>query len=186
MEDYEGYETVRQKLIISGISEIENHGIADFSLRRVASNCNVSCAAPYKHFKGKEDFIKEIVSYIHSRWLLLQNQIEEFFKDDLKKQLTEVCASYVKFWIANPNFRSVLTLKTKEFEIESEFSKITDTICTLVKKCCTEFGVSDSETEHKCYVICSLVYGAVLMIDNGDMDGEKTIMMLKKSILKEF
>lgn len=186
MEDYEGYETVRQKLIIFGISEIENHGIADFSLRRVAASCNVSCAAPYKHFKDKEDFIKEIVSYIHSRWLLLQNQIEEFFKGDEKKQLTEVCASYVKFWIANPNFRSVLTLKSKEFELESELSKISDTICTLVKKCCATYGFSPNEADYKCYVICSLVYGAVLMIDNGEMDGEKTIEMLKKSISKEF
>ena len=186
MEEFEGYETVRQKLIIAGIEEIENHGITDFSLRRVASSCNVSCAAPYKHFKGKEDFIREIIAYIHSRWLLLQNQVEEFFKDDVKKQLIEVCASYVKFWIANPNFRSVLTLKAKEFELESEISKISDTIHTLVDRCCAHFGTSENQAERKRYVVFSLVYGAVMMIDSKSQDPDKIISMLKESISKEF
>ena len=36
MEYYDGYETIKQKLIIAGIKEIEMHGITDCSLRRVA------------------------------------------------------------------------------------------------------------------------------------------------------
>ena len=186
MEEFESYETVRQKLIIAGIGEIENHGITDFSLRRVASSCNVSCAAPYKHFKSKEDFIKEIISYIHSRWRLLSDQVEEFFKDDVKKQLVEVCASYVKFWIANPNFRTVLMLKAKEFELESELLKITESIHTLTNRCCDHFNIDPETAQRKWYVVFSLVYGAVLMIDNKNMSPEETVLMMKESISKEF
>ena len=112
MDYYEGYETVKQKLIIAGISEIEEHGISDFSLRRVATSCNVSCAAPYKHFESKEDFIAQIVLYIHNKWMMLRDQVASIFEGDIKKQLTELCVAYVRFWIANPNFRAVLMLRT--------------------------------------------------------------------------
>ena len=53
MDEELGSASVREQLIKAGISELENHGISDFSLRRVASGCNISCAAPYKHFKDK-------------------------------------------------------------------------------------------------------------------------------------
>jgi len=45
---------LRQDLILAGIEEINTHGANDFSVRRVASACHVSTAAPYKHFKDKK------------------------------------------------------------------------------------------------------------------------------------
>ena len=51
---------LRDRLIIAGIEEISLYGIKDFSLRRVAMRCNASCAAPYRHFKNREDFIRAI------------------------------------------------------------------------------------------------------------------------------
>ena len=42
-------DTLRDRLLIAGTNEIGLHGIADFSLRRVAASCNTSCAAPYRN-----------------------------------------------------------------------------------------------------------------------------------------
>ena len=53
MEEEYFSDTVRDKLIIAGADEISRYGMTNFSLRRVAATCNVSCAAPYKHFKNK-------------------------------------------------------------------------------------------------------------------------------------
>ena len=36
---------LKVELILAGIREIEAHSVRGFSLRRVAKNCNVSCAA---------------------------------------------------------------------------------------------------------------------------------------------
>ena len=107
-EEYDGYDTVKEKLLVAGLDELQKYGINDFSLRRVASSCNVSCAAPYKHFKGKEAFIDEIFKYINLRWEMLCEQVLLAFKEDLKKQITETCIAYIRFWIANPNFRASL------------------------------------------------------------------------------
>ncbi len=189
MEEYQGFETVKQKLIIAGISEIEEHGITDFSLRRVATACNVSCAAPYKHFASKEDFIAEIVLYIHKKWLLLQEQVAAVFPNDTKKQLIEICVAYVKFWIANPNFRAVLMLKTDTFGDEriNAMTKIAESTEALIHKCCAEYGIPQAEAKDKLFRIRSLLYGATLMIDAGELENDaETINMLRRCIDKEF
>ena len=57
MEDTGNYKALKEKLLAAGIDEIALHGVSGFSLRRVAAACGASCAAPYKHFKNKEEFI---------------------------------------------------------------------------------------------------------------------------------
>jgi len=189
MEIFDGFETVKQKLIIAGISEIEEHGISDFSLRRVASSCNVSCAAPYKHFKSKEDFIAEIVIYIYNKWMMLQNQINSIYEGDVKKQLSEICVAYVRFWIANPNFRTILSLKTDTFGDErvDVMTKITDITKELIHKCCVEYNIDKNEEKKKSYVIRSLIYGATFLIDSGELENnDSTINMIRQCVENEF
>ncbi len=189
MEILNGFETVKQKLIIAGIAEIEEHGISDFSLRRVASACNVSCAAPYKHFKSKEDFIAEIVLYIHEKWIMLQNQVASIFEGDVKNQLAEICVAYVKFWIANPNFRTILTLKTDTFGDERThvMTQIINTTKKLIHKCCEEYKIDKDEEKRKIYVIRSLIYGATFLIEAGELENnEDTINMIRQCIKNEF
>ena len=77
MQNELGTISVREQLIIAGMEELEAHGIADFSLRRVATSCNVSCAAPYKHFESKEKLIDEIFNYIRTQLDLLLEQVAE-------------------------------------------------------------------------------------------------------------
>ena len=55
----------RQALILAGIDEINAHGVAAFSVRRVAQACHVSCAAPYKHFRDKREFIAAIIDHVN-------------------------------------------------------------------------------------------------------------------------
>ena len=59
---------LRDDLIRAGIDEINAHGANGFSIRRVAVACGVSSAAPYKHFKDKDDFIIFIIKDIRSRF----------------------------------------------------------------------------------------------------------------------
>ena len=59
---------VRTRLILSALDELCEHGVVDFSLRRVALKAQVSCAAPYRHFKSKEELITETAKYITMKW----------------------------------------------------------------------------------------------------------------------
>ena len=58
---------LKEKLLSAGIDEIAAHGVRDFSLRRVAAACGASCAAPYKHFKNKEEFLRATIEYIDEK-----------------------------------------------------------------------------------------------------------------------
>ena len=73
--------TIKEKLILAGIDEIGNCGVAGFSLRQVAVACNVSCATPYNYFKNKEGFVVEIIQYIKYQWSLLKTEINKIYKN---------------------------------------------------------------------------------------------------------
>lgn len=187
MDEYTSFETVKEKLITAGIKEIENHGITDFSLRRVATSCNVSCAAPYKHFASKENFISEIIKFIYNKWSLLNDHIIEIFDGDIKKQILEICIAYIKFWIANPNFRSVLMLKPSEVSNDNIKNTIADCMKKLIHDYCIKNNISAIEEEQKLYITRSLIYGTIIMLDNGEIENtDSTIKMIRECIDREF
>ena len=101
MEDTGNYKALKEKLLAAGIDEIALHGVSGFSLRRVAAACGASCAAPYKHFKNKEEFISAVIAFANEKWEHLGNQISECFADPALR-VASLCVANVKFRIANP------------------------------------------------------------------------------------
>lgn len=180
----EGYTAgaVRERLIIAGIRELETHGLNDFSLRRVAVASEVSCAAPYRHFRDKEELILEIIRYINRQWTLLQEQIILAFPSDSTRALTELGIAHIRFWIANPNFRSVLLLDTPEQEDPrlAERRKISEGISALIRTYCRERGDSAEKEAEKVYAFQALIYGTVLMLGNQELSNDsETIAMIR-------
>ena len=96
------------RVYVQGSYLRHDHGIGDFSLRRVAIASQVSCAAPYRHFKSKEELIVQTARYITSKWSLLAEEIIKAHQDDPVRTLTELSCTATKFWISNGNFRSLL------------------------------------------------------------------------------
>ncbi|MBQ8497843.1 MAG: TetR/AcrR family transcriptional regulator [Clostridia bacterium] len=182
MEDEYFSDTLRDKLIIAGADEISQYGIHNFSLRRVATACNISCAAPYKHFKNKEDFILEIIRYINRQWSLLRDQILTLFTGDIRKQLVEVCIAYVRFWVANPNYRSVLLASEKELEGAEKSTSVE----ALIRTYCASNGDDTDETERTVYAIKAILYGMTAMMENGELQNiPKTYEHIRVTIEKE-
>jgi AcrR family transcriptional regulator len=170
MEEYYQPEVLREALIIAGLKEIEVHGITDFSLRRVASACGVSCAAPYRHFKSKNDLILAIITYVNDQWSLLRDQILEVFKNDKRRCLIEICIANIRFWTANPHFRSIMLTDSKELDSDQlrEKSRISGAADPLLIEYFKETGLSDAEAQKKLFIIRSVMYGAVQMLGNGE------------------
>lgn len=173
------YDKTREHLLVAGIMEIEKHGLAEFSLRRVAAACGVSCVAPYKHFKNKDDFVLEIIRYIGGRWKMLESNIMRIYEGDKKKQLTELALAYIKFWIANPNFRSILLLNPRQMDDAQKRARADiDTGLTQLIE-----NYSKQDCRKRMYEIRSLIYGALLMLESGEMDNnEENLNMIKTSI----
>ena len=83
----ERIKNMRQLLIEAGIEEINRSGVAEFSVRRVAQACGVSCAAPYKHFKDRREFIAAIIEYVNEQWYERQEMILAQCTGGLREQI---------------------------------------------------------------------------------------------------
>lgn len=170
----EGQDSLRERLICAGIEEIAAHGIADFSLRRVANACGVSCAAPYRHFQNREDFIRATVAYINSQWGLLRDNIIRLYQNDPHRRLTELCVAYIRFLVANDNYRSVLVASGEHWEGEAQMAD-------LLAAC---MAASDGqEQQRRLYTVRAIIYGTVAMLESGELPNEeRSFEMIRHTI----
>ncbi len=164
MEDVYQHDPLRDRLIVAGLDEIGEHGIAGFSLRRVAAACGVSCTAPYKHFKNKDELLMEIIRYVNRQWELLRDQVLCVSGDDGLTQIVEVCIAYTRFWIANPHYHFALNDSEKGAPKEAPRS-----IGGLVRAYCAQSGDEEELCERKVCAIKAMLYGMTAMLDRGEL-----------------
>ena len=173
-------ENARERLMVAGINELWERGIADFSLRRVALAAELSCAAPYRHFKDKDDFILEIIKYISSKWDLLCCEIDSAFPNDLRRRIIELAVSNLRFWIANPNYRSVLmTVFPSGIDVLSMFDS---SLMSAIFEWCLATG---EDFDLKKYTVRALLYGTLVLI-GVEEDKVALAERLRKKLEAEF
>lgn len=96
---------LRNSLIEAGIELINQEGINQLSLRKVASLCNVSQAAPYAHFKSKEDLLGAMRDYVIGLFMeVLEKAVLSCPDQNDPRLLIEIGRSYILFFIENPKF----------------------------------------------------------------------------------
>jgi len=181
--------SVKEQLILAGMQEIQAHGVTDLSMRRVAAACGLSCAAPYKHFADKHDFILAVIDYVNQQWLLRSTQVEQRFAGDTRRQLVEVSMDYIYFLLENPHFRSILMLRDDSLDEEQakRKSEVSSTTKRLISRYCAEVSMPKEVEIRKTFVVRSLVYGASLMLDNGQLPKEESsFQFIAEAINREF
>lgn len=182
-------ETTREKLILAGISEIERRGIQNFSLRQVANACGVSCAAPYKHFTDKNDLILAIILYVNQQWCDKQPGIIAPFPGDPRRQLIEMSMAYIQFLLDYPHFRSIIMLRDDSMDEKARHVKSEMSQCTrdIIRQYCQSVGMPPDAERRKTYIVRSLIYGAALMLDNGELPMTPDVMdAIRGAITREF
>ena len=179
----------REDLIKAGIQEINKHGIAGFSMRRIADDCGLSCGAPYKHFENRKDFIAAVIEYVNGQWRVRQQELLDQYAGDLRRQIVEMSVGYVEFLLEHPHYRSILMLKDEEFDntyhrLRGELSSPTQ---QLAQQFFDSVGMDDFTSRRKVYVVRSLIFGAVILMDNGEMAyNQETLEFIRFSINREF
>ena len=179
----------REDLIKAGIQEINKHGIAGFSMRRIADDCGLSCGAPYKHFENRKEFIAAVIEYVNGQWRVRQQELLDQYAGDLRRQIVEMSVGYVEFLMEHPHYRSILMLKDEEFDntyhrLRGELSSPTQ---QLAQQFFDSVGMDDFTSRRKVYVVRSLIFGAVILMDNGEMAyNQETLEFIRFSINREF
>lgn len=172
---------VRTRLILAALDELCDHGIADFSLRRVAIAAQVSCAAPYRHFKSKEEMIVETARYITSRWTLFAEEIIKVHGNTTEKALVELCTSATAFWISNGKFRSLL-IPDPDSLIADEMKSFDLPILRCIEGCLSKKGAGENDIKKQTYCILALIYGAVMLVGSGRQAADEAVCTVRENI----
>lgn len=171
-------QSVKERLLVAGLREIEEHGFNDFSLRRVASSCNLSCAAPYRHFKDKEELLIEIFKYINSRWQMLAKEINRAYSENTGRKLVELSVAYLRFLIVTPSYLSMMFQKNQLIS-ESKLKALPqpdDFLGELIVAYAEENGWHSTQTYQTVYMAKSMLYGTALIIRNCEKGAENDIV----------
>lgn len=98
---------LRRALIETGIALIKQDGEEALSLRKAADICGVSNAAPYAHFKTKDEFIAAIQQHIMDLFTLALEKTAAEYKDT-PLLLPMLGKTYVMFFYENPFYYDFL------------------------------------------------------------------------------
>ena len=103
MGDNYHHGNLRQALIDAGIKIINESGEESLSLRKVAAFCNVSHAAPYAHFKDKEELIEAMKESVTDRFI---SELEKAVNgsSSTEEALVNMGKRYVTFFVENPDY----------------------------------------------------------------------------------
>ena len=177
-------DNLRSRLIIAGLAELERHGATDFSLRRVAKEAGVSCAAPYRHFKDKDDLIGAVIDYVLEGWTLLSGQLEAIFASDTSALISELAVAGLRFWIANGNFRKVIMASSAP---SAEERGVLDGFEKPIKSAVSKYTAEQSseKADMLAFKILSMLYGAIILVDGGYESAENAAQSLKRAIISE-
>jgi len=109
MSDKYHHGDLRNALIEEGIKMINNGGEDSLSLRKLAVNCGVSNAAPYAHFKSKEEMITAMKEYVTQRFTeYLSDSINGISDEEIEQKIITLGNAYVLFFMKNPEYFTFL------------------------------------------------------------------------------
>ena len=112
MADSYHHGNLRQALIDAGIKIINKDGEESLSLRKAAAACNVSHAAPYAHFKDKEELIDAIKESVTGKFMKeLESSAEGAANAD--EALIYMGSAYITFFSKHPDYFIFLFGKQK-------------------------------------------------------------------------
>lgn len=176
-------------LLMEGIEEIRKNGLQNFSIRRIASKCGVSCALPYRYFANRDEFIFEIFRYYTREWNEIQDKIMSEYEDK-RRVIVEVSVAYVKFLSDHPEYRAIIFSDSDDRLSDKQRREIVGMSIRserLVNKYCRSVGMSDEVRIRKTFVVRSVMYGAAIMLNNGEIESDTAAFdIVRSSIEREF
>jgi AcrR family transcriptional regulator len=135
---------LKKELIAKGLQLLNKEGVAEFSLRKVAALCGVSHAAPYKHFKNKEELIDAISQEVVGSFKNTLEEVVGQYSDNPRAQLIELGKAYVRFMVEHPDYLEFLFLSGEKYPVvivNGEFQNTDSPDCpfSIFKKCAQNF-----------------------------------------------
>ncbi|MBD5137065.1 MAG: TetR/AcrR family transcriptional regulator [Lachnospiraceae bacterium] len=182
---------LRHSLIEMGIELIKQEGEESLSLRKVAAKCGVSNAAPYAHFKNKDEFLVAIQQHIMNLFTAsLEKSFEEYENSNLL--LPMLGKAYVMFFYQNPFYYDFLFSRKNisiKLSLDNSNNRDNPPLAILQKAAISIFHRSElpeKTIQDKIIAMWALVHGlsAIITMPNVEYDDnwELRVEQIIKSI----
>lgn len=177
---------LRKALIENGIEFINQYEEEKLSLRKIAEKCGVSNAAPYAHFKDKDDFINAMQGYVMDSFMDSLVVCASECKDDTQI-LSELGVCYVMFFYHNPlYFDFLFSRKNIRIRLSSDNNDIPpfELFRRTAEKVLGKIGISEKNIRYKTIAMWSLVHGlsALSAIPDIDINWESEVREIINSV----
>lgn len=157
---------LKKALIEKGIEVINEEGISNLSLRKIANACGVSHGAPYSHFSNKENFVLEVQDYVANELFQALKRTVENYNISLELIL-ELGISYVDFFMKNTKyFKFIYFQSTFELTLHIEDNNIFsnnflpfDFFKEVSEKCMLNEDISNEKFMENILIMWSTVHG---------------------------
>ncbi len=183
---------LKEDLIKMGLKLFNEYGAENFSIRKVAALCNVSHAAPYKHFKSKEELINAISEYVFSNFESSLNEVAQKHKDDPYERIIQLGKKYVSFMVENPDYLKFAFLTKSESGIIIEEDKLKGKeypTFNIFESCALDFlrsiNVKKEDYVQNIIAMWSMVHGLSTMLSYKTFSYEGDYLELVENILRK-
>ncbi|MBP5752315.1 MAG: TetR/AcrR family transcriptional regulator [Treponema sp.] len=173
MSDKYHHGDLRNALIEEGIKMINSGGEENLSLRKLAEKCGVSMAAPYAHFKNKEDLIKAMKNHVTDNFTEhLEKSVMKAQDGGIEGKIISLGKSYVTFFMDHPEYFTFL-FSRGYIHVSLDFGSTDENVFKpflILKDLCSQYfaekkpGLSDYEKELEIIRIWASVQGLTSII----------------------
>jgi len=178
---------LRTAMIEKGIEIINQQGVGNLSLRKLAAACGVSHAAPYSHFSGKDELYSAIEKYITDKFAAV---LKDSVKDagETPEGLFRMGLAYVLFFVQNPEyFRFIFSRSDITVGYGYEYEPY-DFYTSFMKKMFDNIDYPKELREKTFYAQWAMIHGLAAIAVMSDPDEihewqEKAVDILSKNYL---
>lgn len=160
---------LRNALIESGIDWINEKGVNQFSLRKVAFTCGVSHNAPYAHFKDIGALMTAMSEHVTGQFMdSLKDALKDL--DSEKDAITILGKAYISFFAGHPKYFQFLFYHSGvRIDLDSDcmddFPPFT-LFRNTAYKALEALDLSDAEKKQALISMWSLVHGIAALLTN--------------------
>jgi AcrR family transcriptional regulator len=176
---------LRAKLIDATRQLVEERGPDHFSVSEACRRAGVSTAAPYKHFKDKQEMLKEVaLDGMRRKRIFLETEIAKYPEASLDR-IVAMGRVYVTFAQTDTGvFRLMFGMSTPD-EIEVDLMEAGEQLYGTVKGEVAKYhgrSAVTPEDEHKAFLLWSFVHGLSFLLIDGKLAAKQMDIDLDASL----
>lgn len=153
-----------------------------FSARAVAEACHVSCAAPFKHFKGRREFLLAVSKRLDEELLAIMEDIRQRCKSAYKEAHLAMNEAYIQHlckypFLISPSFWRTIDENQIGIRCWKSFRMMVDSF----EQYCSVHKLPEDIRKAYYFNFQALAYGSAFVINSGLLlEGEEPAKRIRE------